>query len=70
MIYDTSNEIYDPNYYVTRFNDKVCLDTYLSVISEAQYEDSQNTIFLSEKIFKVMMCSHPFIILGNKNSLK
>lgn len=70
LIYDTSNEIHDPNYYVTRFNDKVCLDTYFSVISEAQYEDTQETIFLSEKIFKVMMCSHPFMVLGNKNSLK
>lgn len=70
LIYDTSNETYDPNYYVTRFNDKVCLDTFFSVISEAQYEDTQRTIFLSEKIFKVMMCSHPFMVLGNKHSLK
>tara|TARA_B110000495_G_C23002215_1_gene591603 strand:- start:50 stop:1369 length:1320 start_codon:yes stop_codon:yes gene_type:complete len=69
LIYAKSNEIHDPNYYVTRFNDKVCLDTYFSVISEAQYEDTQNTIFLSEKIFKVMMCSHPFMVLGNRNSL-
>jgi hypothetical protein len=70
LIYNTSNETYDPNYYVTRFNDKVCLDSYFSVISEAQYEDTQRTIFLSEKIFKVMMCSHPFMVLGNKHSLK
>jgi hypothetical protein len=70
LIYNTSNETYDPNYYVTRFNDKVCLDTFFSVISEAQYEDTQRTIFLSEKIFKVMMCSHPFMVLGNKHSLK
>ena len=70
LIYNTSNETYDPNYYVTRFNDNVCLDSYFSVISEAQYEDTQRTIFLSEKIFKVMMCSHPFMVLGNKHSLK
>lgn len=69
-IYDVSNEIHNPDYYVKRFNDDVILDTFVSVISEAQYEDHQKTVFLSEKIFKVIACSHPFIVLGNKNSLK
>jgi UDPglucose 6-dehydrogenase len=68
-IYGVSNEIYDPGYYITRFNDQITLDTWISVISEAQYWDSQETVFLSEKIFKVMACSHPFMILGNKRSL-
>lgn len=68
-IYGVSNEIYDPGYYIRRFNDRVTLDTWVSVISEAQYWDNQKTVFLSEKIFKVMACSHPFMILGNKRSL-
>ena len=38
-------------------------------MSEAQYEDKQGTIFLSEKVFKPIACHHPFVILGNKNSL-
>lgn len=65
-----SNEIYDPGKYIQRFNNDTTLNTYVSVISEAQYEDHQKTVFLSEKIFKVIACSHPFIVLGNKNSLK
>jgi hypothetical protein len=39
------------------------------VISEAQYEDSQGTVFLSEKMFKPIACYHPFMVLGNRNSL-
>lgn len=69
-INDISNEIYTPDYYVKRFHIKPTLDSYVSIISEAQYEDHQDTVFLSEKIFKVIACSHPFIILGNKHSLK
>lgn len=68
-INNVSNELYDTGFYVKRFNNDVCLQSYLSVISEAQYEDTQKTIFLSEKIFKVIAASHPFIVLGNKNSL-
>lgn len=68
-IYGISNDIHDTGYYITRFNDDVTLDTWVSVISEAQYWDDQKTVFLSEKIFKVMACSHPFMILGNKKSL-
>jgi hypothetical protein len=45
------------------------LDSWLSVISEAQFEDSQGTVFLSEKMFKPIACYHPFIVLGNRNSL-
>jgi hypothetical protein len=31
--------------------------------------DSELTIFLSEKAFKPIACSHPFIFMGNKGSL-
>lgn len=67
---NVSNELYDPGYYVKRFNNDVCLQSYISIISEAQYDDLQKTVFLSEKIFKVIAASHPFIVLGNKNSLR
>jgi len=70
VIYDTSNEIHDPNYYVVRIHEKPHLDSWVSVISEAQYEDKQGTVFLSEKIFKPMTCYHPFIVMGNRFSLR
>lgn len=70
LVYNKSNNQLDDNYYINRFNDDVCLDTYVSVVSEAQCGDSDETIFLSEKIFKPIACMHPFIVMGNKNSLK
>ena len=42
--------------------------TFISVISETLiYED---TLFISEKTFKAIANNHPFMILGNRNSLK
>jgi hypothetical protein len=45
------------------------LDTWVSVVSEASFADSDNTIFISEKMFKPIACMHPFIVVGNKGSL-
>lgn len=69
LIYDKRNDELDDNYYIRRFNDQVCLDTYLTVISEAQCGDSDETMFISEKTFKVIACSHPFMVMGNKNTM-
>ena len=42
--------------------------TFISVISETlTYED---TLFISEKTWKPIMVGHPFVILGNKGTLK
>lgn len=69
LIYNTGNDVYDPNFYITRINCPVTLDSWVSVVSEARFEDEEGTIFLSEKIFKPITCHHPFIIMGNRNSL-
>jgi hypothetical protein len=55
---------------INRLNEKSMLDSWITVVSEAQYEDKQGSIFLSEKTFKPIACSHPFVILGAKGSLK
>mgnify|MGYP006086041679 FL=1 len=60
----------DALYYINRFNEDINLNSFISIISEAQYDDEQKTVFLSEKTFKTIACSQPFIILGNKGSLK
>lgn len=69
-IYDRSNEEFNPDYYVTRFHPEVALDSWLQVISETYFYDNYETLFLSEKTFKVIASSQPFIVFGNKGSLK
>lgn len=69
-IYEKSNNEFNDSFYINRFNPEVCLDTWVNVVSEASYGDLDGNVFLSEKIFKPIVCNHPFIILGSKNSLK
>jgi len=70
ILYNQGNDIHDSNYYVVRIHEKPHLDSWLSVISEAQFEDKQGTVFLSEKLFKPMACFHPFMVMGNRYSLR
>jgi hypothetical protein len=69
-VYNLPNDELGDNHYIRRFNDKICLDTFVTVISEAQCGDSQETMFISEKTYKVIACRQPFIIMGNKDTLK
>lgn len=41
--------------------------TFISIISETLMD--KDTLFISEKTWKPIMVGHPFMILGNKNSL-
>lgn len=70
LIYNESNQIKPEQYYVDRIRDNVCADTWVSLISEASFMDSDNTLFISEKTFKAIACMHPFIIVGNRHTLK
>lgn len=70
LIYGISNEIEDTGFYINRINHRVCDDSWISVISEARFEDEEGTVFLSEKVFKPIATHHPFIIVGNKHSLR
>jgi hypothetical protein len=63
------NNIEPDIYYINRITDDIMLDSWISVISEASFADKDGTCFISEKTFKPISCSHPFIIWGNKNSL-
>jgi hypothetical protein len=42
--------------------------TFISLVTESLADD--NTLFFSEKIWKPIMVGHPFILYGNKDSLK
>lgn len=69
LINGKNNNEYDDNYYIRRITDNVYMNSWVSVISEASFADSDDTLFLSEKTFKPISCFHPFIIAGNRNSL-
>ena len=56
--------------YLTELNEQIMLDSWLTVVSEASFGDLENTCFISEKTFKPIFCYHPFIIFGNRGSLK
>lgn len=69
-LYGKNNNEFDDNFYISRITDNVFKDSWVSVISEASFGDSEQTIFLSEKLFKPIACFHPFIVVGNRGSLK
>lgn len=54
--------------YLTTINEDIMADSWVSVISEASF--GEDTCFISEKSFKPIAAMHPFIIFGNKFSLK
>jgi hypothetical protein len=70
LVYDKRNDELDDSFYIKRFNPEICLDSYISVVNEAQCGDSDNTVFISEKTFKPIATHHPFIIVGNRWSIK
>lgn len=59
----------DWGYYINRIHSDYCLKTFVSVVSEPQYYELELSTFTSEKIFKPIACSHPFIVLGGRGSL-
>lgn len=65
---NTNDKEFD--YYMYNFNTQVCLDTWFSIVSETHFDDKQKTMFISEKTFKVIANNHPFMILGNRYSLR
>lgn len=67
---DEPNNLHGDGFYIRRIQHEVCLRSYLTIISEASFADDNNTVFLSEKTFKAIASRHPFIILGDKHSLK
>lgn len=68
--YDDNTNDKEFDYYMYNFNQQASLDSWISVVSETHFEDSQETCFLSEKTFKAIACQSPFMILGNRGSLK
>jgi hypothetical protein len=69
LINNKSNMDGNSDYYINRLMPDICLDTWVSLVSETGYRDNEGTVFLSEKIFKPVACMHPFVVVGNKNSL-
>lgn len=51
-------------------NPEIYLDTWMSIITETHATDSDHQVFISEKVWKPIYCRHPFMILGNRHSIK
>lgn len=64
-------ESQDCGQFLIKYNEDIMLQTWVSIVSEAHYSDpdTNHTVFLSEKTFKPIACSQPFILYSNKNSL-
>lgn len=60
----------DSGAYLNQFNENTMLNSWVTVISEASFGDHDHTCFISEKSFKPIACTHPFIMAGNRHSLK
>ena len=60
----------DSGAYLHQFNENIMLNSWVTVLSEASFGDNDLTCFISEKSFKPIACTHPFIMAGNKHSLK
>lgn len=69
-VYNKSNDEKETHFYVKRFHNNIALDSWIQIISETYYYSYDNNVFLSEKTFKAIASSQPFIILGTKGSLK
>ena len=70
MTWDGITNMDNPGQKINRLNEKSMLNSWITVVSEAQFNDNQKTVFLSEKTFKSIACCHPFVILGSKHSLR
>ena len=68
--YDDNTNDKEFDYYMYNFNQRSCLDSWISIVSETHFDDTQGTVFLSEKTFKTIACQSPFMILGNQGSLQ
>lgn len=56
---------YNPSNNICTFHNE---QTFLSLVSETLVD--KNTLFISEKTWKPILTGHPFIIFGNKGTLK
>lgn len=59
----------NPNFNLAfNLNETVHLNTFVNVVTETLFNN--DTIFLSEKIWKPIYCCQPFIVFGNPGTLK
>ena len=62
-------EDFNKNHVWTMFKDTY-LRTWFSLTSETAFNEERKTcLFMSEKIFKPMLCHHPFVVVSHPNSL-
>jgi hypothetical protein len=52
-----------------QFNASLYENSLLSFVTESEFSESQDSIFLTEKTYKTMIGGHPFILLGTHGSM-
>ena len=70
-LHDLTPIIIDKSLDINWANDVTTNDytyTFMSIVTESLTD--KNTLFLSEKIFKPIATGHPFMVIGNKGTLK
>lgn len=67
---DDPNTQHSDDHYIRRITKNYFDNSWVSIVSEASYQEQEQTIFISEKTFKPIICHQPFFILGSKNSLE
>lgn len=64
IVYDSTHE-YNLAF---NYNESIQINTWINVVTETLYDN--NSIFLSEKIFKPIYSLQPFILIGNPKTLE
>lgn len=52
------------------FNKDIYLNTWLTIVTETTATDNEDSVMITEKLMKPMMASHPFIVWGNRKTLR
>ena len=66
---DKPNNTEEFFYYETRILQDLYRNTWVSLVTESSYFEYENSIFISEKTFKPIICLQPFIIVGSRGVL-
>lgn len=69
MWIDEPNNENPDSFYIRRITKDYFDKSWFSIVSEASFQEQENTLFISEKTFKPIICHQPFMILGSKGSM-
>lgn len=69
LIDGKANNVEPDPVYIGRVLPELYVKTWVSIVTEPQFADYEQSTFCSEKIFKPIACLQPFIVVGGQGSL-